>query len=45
MQLTPEQEQRIQAVVSAGAEEAFDAAVSAVQAAAAPGFEGNADGA
>ena len=44
IQLTPEQEQRIQAVVSAGAypspEEALDAAVAAVEIAAAPGFEG-----
>ena len=44
IQLTPEQEQRIQAVVNAGAypstEEALDAAVAAVEIAAAPGFEG-----
>ena len=44
MQLTPEQERKIQAVVSAGAyssiEEALDAAVAAVESAAAPGFEG-----
>jgi Arc/MetJ-type ribon-helix-helix transcriptional regulator len=44
IQLTPEQEQRIQAVVSAGAypstKEALDAAVAAVEIAAAPGFEG-----
>lgn len=44
MQLTPEQEHRIQAVVDAGAylspEEALDAAVAAVETAAAPGFEG-----
>ena len=44
MQLTPEQEQRIQAIVNAGAypsaEEALDAAVAAVGIAAAPGFEG-----
>ena len=44
IQLTPEQEQRINAVVSAGAypstEQAIDAAVAAVEAAAAPGFEG-----
>jgi Arc/MetJ-type ribon-helix-helix transcriptional regulator len=44
MQLTPEQEQRIQAIVNAGAyssaEEALDAAVAAVETAAAPGFEG-----
>lgn len=42
--LTPVQEQRIQAVVNAGAytsaEEALDAAVAAVEIAAAPGFEG-----
>jgi len=45
MQLTPEQEKRIQAVVSAGAytsaEEALDAAVTAVEATATPGFEGS----
>ena len=45
--LTPEQEQRIQAVVDAGAylsaEEALDAAVAAVETAAAPGFEGPRD--
>ncbi len=44
IQLTPEQEQRIQAVVNAGgypsAEEALDAAVAAVEIAAALGFEG-----
>jgi Arc/MetJ-type ribon-helix-helix transcriptional regulator len=44
IQLTPEQEQRIQAVVNAGAypsaHEALDAAVAAVETAAAPGFEG-----
>ena len=44
IQLTPEQEQRIQAVVDAGAypstEEALDAAVAAVETAAAPGFQG-----
>ena len=44
MQLTPEQEQRIQAVVNAGAypsaEEALNAAVAAVESAATPGFEG-----
>jgi len=44
IQLTPEQEQRIQAVVNTGAypstEEALDAAVAAVEIAAAPGFEG-----
>ena len=43
-QLTPEQEQRIQAVVKAGAypstEEALDAAVAAVETAATPGFDG-----
>lgn len=47
MQLTPEQEQRIQAVVNAGAypspEEALDAAVAAVETAAAPGFEGTSE--
>lgn len=44
LQLTPEQEQRIRAVVNAGAypsaEEALDAAVAAVETTAAPGFEG-----
>jgi Arc/MetJ-type ribon-helix-helix transcriptional regulator len=44
IQLTPEQEQRIQAVVRAGAysstTEALDAAVAAVETAAAPDFEG-----
>jgi Arc/MetJ-type ribon-helix-helix transcriptional regulator len=44
IQLTPEQEQRIQAVVNAGAypstQEALDAAVAAVEFAATPGFEG-----
>lgn len=44
MQLTPEQEQRIQAVVNAGAypspQEALDAAIAAVEIVAAPGFEG-----
>ena len=44
IQLTPEQEQQIQAVVNAGAypsaEEALDAAVAAVEIAAAPGFDG-----
>src|SRR5690242_13881549 len=44
IQLTPEQEERIQAVVKAGAypsaEEALDAAVAAVEMAAAPGFDG-----
>jgi Arc/MetJ-type ribon-helix-helix transcriptional regulator len=47
MQLTPEQEQRIQAIVNAGAypsaQEALDAAVAAVEIAAAPGFEGSQD--
>lgn len=45
IQLTPEQEQRIQAVVNAGAyhsaQEALDAAVIAVEAAAGLGFEGS----
>ncbi len=45
IQLTPDQEQRIQAIVNAGAysstEEALDAAVAAVEVAAAPGFEGS----
>ena len=44
IQLTPKQEQRIKAVVTAGAypttEEALDAAVAAVESVAAPGFEG-----
>jgi Arc/MetJ-type ribon-helix-helix transcriptional regulator len=44
LQLTPEQEQRIRTVVNAGAyrsaEEALDAAVAAVEIAAAPDFEG-----
>ena len=44
IQLTPEQEKRLQAVVKAGAypstEEALDAAVAAVESVAAPGFEG-----
>ena len=44
IQLTPEQEQRIKAVVNAGmypsTEEAVDAAVAAVETASAPGFEG-----
>jgi Arc/MetJ-type ribon-helix-helix transcriptional regulator len=44
IQLTPEQEQRIRTVVSVGAyrsaEEALDAAVAAVETAAAPDFEG-----
>ena len=45
IQLTPDQEQRIQAIVNAGAypstEEALDAAVAAVEIATAPGFEGS----
>ena len=45
IQLSPEQEQRIQAVVTAGAypsaHEALDAALAAVESAAAPGFEGS----
>jgi hypothetical protein len=45
--LTPEQEQRIHAIVKAGAypsaEESLDAAVAAVEIAAAPGFEGSLD--
>jgi Arc/MetJ-type ribon-helix-helix transcriptional regulator len=45
MQLTPEQEKSIQAVVSAGAytsaEEALDAAVAAVETTASPDFEGS----
>ena len=45
IQLTPEPEQRIQAVVKAdaypSAHEALDAAVAAVEIAAAPGFEGH----
>jgi Arc/MetJ-type ribon-helix-helix transcriptional regulator len=44
LQLTSEQEQRIRTVVRAGAyrsaEEALDAAVAAVENAAAPGFDG-----
>lgn len=44
IQLTPDQERRIQAIVKAGAypsaEEALDAAVAAVEIAAAPRFEG-----
>jgi Arc/MetJ-type ribon-helix-helix transcriptional regulator len=44
IQLTPEQQQRIQAVVRAGAypsvAEALDAAVTAVESFAAPGFDG-----
>lgn len=47
IQLTPEQEMRIQAVVNAGAypsaQEALDAALTAVEIAAAPGFEGSQD--
>jgi Arc/MetJ-type ribon-helix-helix transcriptional regulator len=47
IQLTPEQEQRIQAIVNAGAypsaQEALDAAVAAVEVAVAPGFEGSQD--
>lgn len=47
IQLTPDQEKRIQAIVNAGgypsAEEALDAAVAAVEIAAAPGFEGTQD--
>jgi len=45
IQLTPEQEQRIQAIVKAGAypsaEEALDAAVAAVEIRATPGFIGS----
>ena len=45
IQLTPEQEQRIQAIVNAGAypsaQEALDAAVAAVEIVVAPGFEGS----
>src|SRR5712691_10836981 len=44
IQLTPEQEERIQAVVNAGAysspEEALNAALAVVETAAAPGFAG-----
>ncbi len=44
IQLTPEQEQRIQAVVNAGAyssaEEALNAALAVVETAAVPGFDG-----
>ena len=44
IQLTPEQEMRIQAVVKTGAypsaQDALDAAVTAVEIATAPGFEG-----
>src|ERR1700729_1466146 len=47
LQLTPEQERRIQAVVSAGAyrsaEEALNAALAVVETAAAPDFEGTKD--
>lgn len=47
IQLTPEQEQRIQAVVKAGAypsaEEALNAALAVVETATAPGFEGTQD--
>jgi Arc/MetJ-type ribon-helix-helix transcriptional regulator len=47
IQLTPEQEQRIRTVVRTGAyrstEEALDAAVAAVEVAAAPDFEGTQD--
>jgi Arc/MetJ-type ribon-helix-helix transcriptional regulator len=47
LQLTPEQEQRIRTVVNAGAyrsaKEALDAAVAAVEIAAAPDFEGSLD--
>lgn len=43
IQLSPEQEQRIQAIVNAGAypsaHQALDAAVAAVESAAAPSFE------
>lgn len=45
LQLTPDQERRIQAVVDAGtyssAEEALNAAVAAVEAASTPDFEGS----
>jgi putative addiction module CopG family antidote len=44
IQLTPEQERRVQAVVQAGAypsaEEALDAAVAAMESVVTPGFEG-----
>jgi Arc/MetJ-type ribon-helix-helix transcriptional regulator len=44
LQLTPQQEERIRAIVNAGAypsaEAALDAAVAAVEIAAAPGFKG-----
>ncbi len=47
LQLTPEQERRIQAIVNAGAyasaEEALNAAVVAVETAAAPDFEGTSE--
>lgn len=47
IQLTHEQEMRIQAIVNAGAypsaQAALDAAVTAVEIAAAPGFEGSPD--
>ena len=47
IQLTPEQEQRIRTVFSVGAyrstEEALDAAVAAVEIAAAPDFDGTQD--
>ena len=47
LQLTSEQEERIRTVVNAGAyrsaEEALDAAVSAVETAAGPDFEGSAE--
>jgi Arc/MetJ-type ribon-helix-helix transcriptional regulator len=46
MQLTPEQERRIQAIVSGGAypsaEEALDAALVAMESAVAPAFDGSA---
>lgn len=47
LQLTPEQERRIQAVVNAGAcgstEEALNAALAVVETVAAPAFEGTPD--
>jgi len=47
LQLTPEQERRIQAVVNAGAyrsaEEALNAALAVVETVAAPDFEGSQD--
>ncbi len=47
VQLTPEQERRIRTVVNAGVyrstEEALDAAVAALETAAAPDFEGTQD--